>query len=126
MWSNMSIAFVDGTVIVGDGRLIEHATVLVENDRISRIAPNSPKLPGDVVRIPMEGRTLLPGFIDCHVHLCLDGSADPVTSCLRESPTTTDLKGGNFVRQTLLVSATNGRDMGTEHWVACHLCQFEL
>jgi hypothetical protein len=47
----MSIAFVDGTVIVGDGRLIEHATILVEGDRISRVAKNSPKLPRDVHRI---------------------------------------------------------------------------
>jgi hypothetical protein len=26
----MAIAFVDGAVIVGDGRVLEHATVLVE------------------------------------------------------------------------------------------------
>jgi imidazolonepropionase-like amidohydrolase len=119
----MGIAFVDGTVIVGDGRLIEHATVLVENDRISRIARNSPKLPGDVVRIPMEGRTLLPGFIDCHVHLCLDGSADPVTHCMSESVTITGLKAAKFARQTLAAGVTTVRDMGGKEGVDLGLRQ---
>jgi hypothetical protein len=30
----MTIAFVDGPVITSGGRLLEHATVLVENDKI--------------------------------------------------------------------------------------------
>ena len=34
----MTIAFIDGRVIVGDGRLLEHATVLVEDGKILKIA----------------------------------------------------------------------------------------
>ncbi len=34
----MTIAFVDGPVITGDGRILEHATVLVEDDKIVKVA----------------------------------------------------------------------------------------
>jgi hypothetical protein len=34
----MAIAFVDGPVIVGDGRVLEHVTVLVEGEKIVKIA----------------------------------------------------------------------------------------
>ena len=85
----MTIAFVDGTVIVGDGRVLEHATVVVEGERIVKVATGNPGLAADARKIPMDGGVLLPGFIDSHVHLCMDASPDPMTSALSESPTMT-------------------------------------
>jgi imidazolonepropionase-like amidohydrolase len=49
---------------------------------------------------------LRPGFTDCHVHLCLDGSADPVTNCMSESVTITGLKAAKFALQTLAAGVT--------------------
>ncbi len=108
----MAIAFIDGTVVVGDGRVLEHATVVVEGERIVKVAKGNPGLAGDARKIPMDGGVLLPGFIDSHVHLCMDASPDPMTSALSESPTMTVLKAANAARQTLLAGVTSVRDMG--------------
>jgi len=58
----MTIAFVDGPVITGDGRILEHATVLVENDKITKVAEGGVSIPQNAKKIPIDGMTLLPGF----------------------------------------------------------------
>ncbi len=108
----MTIAFIDGRVIVGDGRLLEHATVLVEDGKIVKIAQNSMNIPKDTRKIPLDGRTLLPGFIDCHIHICMDGSPDPVAAGLAEPPAITTLKAAEAARRTLMAGVTTVRDMG--------------
>jgi imidazolonepropionase-like amidohydrolase len=110
----MTIAFIDGRVIVGDGRILEHATVLVEDGKILKIAPNSLTIPKDTRKIPLDGQTLMPGFIDCHIHLCMDGSPDPVTAGLSESPVITTLKAARSARRTLMAGVTTVRDMGSK------------
>jgi imidazolonepropionase-like amidohydrolase len=110
----MATAFVDGRVIVGDGRILERATVLVENDKIVKIAQNSMNIPKDTQKIPLDGQTLLPGFIDAHIHICMDGSPDPVAASLSESPTLTTLKAAHSARRTLMAGVTTVRDMGAK------------
>ena len=110
----MTIAFLDGRVIVGDGRILEHATVLVEDGKILKIAPNSMTIPKDTQKIPVDGQTLLPGFIDCHTHICMDGSPDPMAVCLSESPVITTLKAARSARRTLMAGVTTVRDMGSK------------
>jgi imidazolonepropionase-like amidohydrolase len=108
----MAIAFVDGTVVVGDGRVLEHTTVFVEDERIIKVAEGNIKIAKGARTIPMDGQVLLPVFIDSHVHLCLDASPDPMTSALSESPTITAFKAANSAKQTLLAGVTSVRDMG--------------
>lgn len=110
--NNMAIAFVDGPVITGDGRILENASVLVEDDKIVKVGEGGISIPRDAKKIPINGMTLLPGFIDAHVHICLDGSPDPVTKLMAESQTETTLKAAEAARQTLLGGVTTIRDMG--------------
>jgi imidazolonepropionase-like amidohydrolase len=108
----MAIAFVDGPVIVGNGRILEHATVLVEGEKIVKVAEGNVNIPKDAQKIPMDGQILLPGFIDSHIHIGFDCSPEPMTSALAESQTMTVLKAANFARQTLLAGVTSVKDMG--------------
>jgi imidazolonepropionase-like amidohydrolase len=108
----VATAFVDGPVIVGNGRILEHATVIVEGERIVKVATGNVNIPKGAQKIPMDGQMLFPGFIDSHVHLCMDSSPDPMTSALSESQTMTALKAANFAWQTLLAGITSVRDMG--------------
>ncbi len=108
----MTVAFVDGPVITGDGRILEHATVLVEEEKIVRVAQGGITIPQNAKKIPLDGMTLLPGFIDAHVHVCLDGSPDPVTALLNESQTATTLKAARAAEKTLMAGVTTIRDMG--------------
>jgi imidazolonepropionase-like amidohydrolase len=108
----MTVAFIDGPVITGDGRILEHATILVEGEKIVKVAPGGISLPPTAEKIPLDGMTLLPGFIDAHVHICLDGSPDPITTLSNENQTVTTLKAARAARQTLMAGVTAIRDMG--------------
>ena len=113
----MAIAFVDGPVCVGDGRVLEHATVLVEGDRIVKVAEGKVNIPKDARKIPLAGQMLLPGFIDSHVHICFDCSPDPMASVASESQTMTALKAASSARQTLMAGITTIRDMGGKNGI---------
>jgi imidazolonepropionase-like amidohydrolase len=53
---------------------IERGSVVIEGQLIKEVLPNSPRhLPADALMIKCDGRTLLPGLIDAHVHM---GSID--------------------------------------------------
>lgn len=60
----------DARVFIGDGRVLEQASVLIKDGKIDRIiegpAPDAKSLAAD----PFEctGKTVLPGFIDAHIH----------------------------------------------------------
>ena len=56
----MTIAFVDGSVIVGDGRVLENATVLVEGESIAKVTEGNFSTPKSAQKIPMNGQTLSP------------------------------------------------------------------
>ena len=108
----MTTALVQARVVVGDGRVLEKGTVLVEGDRIIKVSSKNMAAPKNAQRLSLEGCTLLPGFIDAHIHLCMDGSADPVARCIQESAITTTLKAAHFARETLMAGITTVRDMG--------------
>ena len=58
------------TLIDGTGRpAVAGASVLVEGERISRIARGSIDAPGGTHRIDGSGKFLIPGLMDMHIHL---------------------------------------------------------
>lgn len=54
----------DGT----DAPVREATGILVENGRISRVGAASDAVPEGAVRIELDGRTVMPGIVNCHVH----------------------------------------------------------
>ncbi|MEZ4673531.1 MAG: amidohydrolase family protein [Caldilineaceae bacterium] len=73
----MSYTYIhNGTLIDGNGGTpVADAAVLVENDRIRTVGRrNDVAIPGGAVtQIDAQGGTILPGFIDTHVHMMLEG-----------------------------------------------------
>jgi len=62
-----------------DGRTVRsRAGVLVAGGRIQWVGPHrrAPRAARAAHEVEGSGRTLTPGLIDCHVHLCFDGVAD--------------------------------------------------
>lgn len=108
----MRTVFVGGRVFLGDGRVFERGTVLVGGERIIKVAKGKIALPRKAKRIDLDGCTLLPGFIDTHVHLCLDGSPDPMAVVQREPVPLLSLKAADSARRTLMAGVTTVRDMG--------------
>jgi imidazolonepropionase-like amidohydrolase len=57
-------------LIVGDGRVIENAAVLVQNSRIARVGRKGEvPLPPGATRVDLTGKTVMPAIIDPHNHL---------------------------------------------------------
>ncbi len=80
----MAVILRDALIIDGKGDSLFRGFVVVENNRMVEIGKGSgPSKKNGHEVIDLEGRTLLPGMIDCHVHLCIDGSADPMQSLRR-------------------------------------------
>ncbi len=104
-------ALIDGT-----GALpVTDRAVIVEGDRITGVADASRAPAGDVLRL--EGLTLLPGLVNCHVHLCLGAEADPVRPLVDDPPGLTVLKAALRARQTVEAGVTTVRDLGGKDYL---------
>ncbi|MGE5710951.1 MAG: amidohydrolase family protein [Nitrospira sp.] len=110
----MAIAIHNARLIDGNGQAIERATVIVREGRIHAAGPSrTVSIPRGAVRIDGRGHTVLPGLIDCHVHLCLGAEPDVVRAIEQETPTETLLKSSQLARQTLEAGVTTVRDVGS-------------
>lgn len=69
--------FKGGLVFDGRGALLENHGVLLDGRRIARVAPLAEFAGWSGPVADTTGATLLPGLIDCHVHLVYTGSPDP-------------------------------------------------
>ena len=68
--SQESLLFENVTLIDGTGRpAVPNAWVLVEGDRITRVAVREIEAPQGAVRIDGGGKFLIPGLMDMHIHL---------------------------------------------------------
>ena len=63
-------AFEGARLIVGDGRVIENATLVVEGTRIAQVGQTADvRVPAGATRVDLAGKTVMPMMIDTHVHL---------------------------------------------------------
>jgi imidazolonepropionase-like amidohydrolase len=60
--------FEGGRVIVGDGKVIENASVVVDGTRITMVGPGSIKAAPGATRVSLAGKTLMPAIVDTHIH----------------------------------------------------------
>jgi imidazolonepropionase-like amidohydrolase len=58
-------AYEGARLIVGDGRVVENGTLVVDGGRITQAA----SAPAGAKRVDLKGKTVMPMIIDCHVHL---------------------------------------------------------
>jgi imidazolonepropionase-like amidohydrolase len=63
-------AFEGARLIVGDGRTIDNATLLVDGARIAQAgAAADVRVPAGAARVNLAGKTVMPMIVDTHVHL---------------------------------------------------------
>ena len=63
-------AFEGARLIVGDGSVIENATVVVEGAKITQAGRTADvRVPAGAKRVDLAGKTVMPMIIDTHVHL---------------------------------------------------------
>ncbi len=106
-----------GTLIDGSGGApVKNAVVLVQGERITA-AGAGVAIPAGATVIDLTGFTLLPGFIDAHVHLAgrTIGDGDWQHSLLTNSPAQLALIGAAHAQQTLEAGFTTVRVVGSAH-----------
>jgi imidazolonepropionase-like amidohydrolase len=96
--------------------------VVVEGDRIAWLGPSAQAPAFDPASvIDGAGRSLLPGMINCHVHLCNDGAADLFGQVVNDSVPIATIRSVLNARLTLLAGITTVRDCGAASQIAIEI-----
>ncbi|HEY3211401.1 MAG TPA: amidohydrolase family protein [Actinomycetota bacterium] len=110
-------------VTLFDGRAVKRSQgVLVSHGRIAWAGPHARAPRETRAATPVEGggRTLTPGLIDCHVHLCFDGSPDFVAEA-QVTEAFAAVKCVANARRQLEAGVTTVRDLGGLGVVVCEV-----
>src|SRR6266446_1097224 len=111
-----TLVLVGASLIDGTGaEPVRGRAVVVEGDRITQVVDDARAPRGR--RIDLSGCTLLPGLINCHVHLCLGAEADPVRALKDEPAPLTALKALRRAQETVEAGVTTVRDLGGREYV---------
>lgn len=94
---------------VESGHMLQNPVVLVEGEKIVDINPAT--IPADATTINLPGMTLLPGFMDAHVHLTISDAQFRKT-LLTENTASAALRAAHSARETLMGGFTTVRDLG--------------
>ncbi len=109
----MITAYVNGQVIDGLGKAYQ-GYVIVDGDKIAEVGEGSPPSLGEsVARKDLASKSILPGFIDCHVHLRSDGPADPREQQAGDTDGIALLRSARNARRSLECGVTTVRDCGS-------------
>lgn len=105
--------FGDALLDPATGEVVHEAVVIIENDRVVASGARSKfQVPSDADRIDAEGLWLLPGLIDCHVHLCTTGTSFDLGERLGRPPSLTILQAVEACAKDLEAGFTSVRDAG--------------
>ena len=97
---------------VRERKINERIDIIVKDGIIKEIGKNIEDMKyRDAERLDLSGKYLLPGLINSHVHLFLDGSVNVMAS-LQEDAGVKLLKAANFAYDFLKSGVTTVRDLG--------------
>lgn len=99
---------------------LENAAIVVDGSDIVEVSKVS-ELPQDLHIIDLGESTLLPGLIDCHVHLPFDGSPDPVAVFMSLSTPQATLRALKHATKALEMGITTVRDVSTPYGISIAL-----
>lgn len=98
---------------VRSGRIVSPAVIVVNNGLIQAVNPASPPSNADI--IDLGNVTLLPGFIDMHVHVLVRDATSYRPDVLGENGANAVLRSTTSARKMLLAGFTTVRDMAQLH-----------
>ncbi len=107
-------------MVIHAGRLIdgtgaaprEKVSILIRDDRITAVQPGY-QTPAGAEVVDLSNETVLPGLIDCHVHIMAAWhGGDPIRLAVTTTPYDQLIDGVNDARATLLAGFTSIRDVG--------------
>ncbi|MEH6454290.1 MAG: amidohydrolase family protein, partial [Psychromonas sp.] len=110
--SAQQVLFTDVNIFNGiDNKLYKEHNVLVDGNTIVKISTDTIETEEDAILIDADGRTLMPGLIDSHVHLHLNNN-DGITGLERAPWQEIGAKAALNANEMLMEGFTTVRDMG--------------
>ncbi|MBS0662618.1 MAG: amidohydrolase family protein [Verrucomicrobia bacterium] len=103
-----------GVLLDGIDPVARHqVTIVVHDDRITAVLDGYQRPPGAEV-IDLTRQTVMPGFIDCHIHISsrLPGRTNELEARLTHTDIDRAFDGAVFARALLQQGFTGGRDVG--------------
>ena len=91
---------------------LTQVTVVIEGNTIQRIDKGYPSPPAGAAVIDLKDKTVLPGLIDCHVHLEWQQSRSSYTEKYTLNDADIALRAALFAQRTLQAGFTTVRDLG--------------
>jgi imidazolonepropionase-like amidohydrolase len=111
MTTAVTAVFADALLDPATGNTVKDAVVVIEDGHVTKSgARDGTRPPRDANRIDAEGLTLLPGLIDCHVHLTSLGEGLDFARELTTPPTLELMRAVRAARRTLDAGFTSVRD----------------
>lgn len=86
--------------------------VLIEDKRIIEISEVDSKNYDDVKSIDLEGKFLMPGLVNCHVHLAWDGITDLRVASEKDGEGLAAFKSAKHMRESIEAGILTIRDLG--------------
>ena len=116
----MKTVITGGTLIDGTGSgPVENSVVAFEGGVITAAGPAGEyRIPEDADVIDAAGRTVIPGLIDCHIHMDLHGYADTYDENLVEERVRV-IRTVREMEQTLGMGITTVRNLGSVNQIDC-------
>lgn len=97
-------------------------SLLCAEGRIRWIGPGEPPgIPPGTIRLEGAGRYLIPGLIDCHVHLTSSGDPGELAASRAEPLALRALRARDYALQTVRAGITTVRDLGAADHLNIHL-----
>ena len=107
-----------GTLVDGTGSAPRRGVqIYVEDGRIVDVGPSG-DVPSDAHVLDFSDASVVPGLIDCHVHLAFSAGVDPLADLLEEDDAALLLHAVANARTALAAGITTVRDLGDRGGVA--------
>ncbi len=110
---NMKTCIKNVRIIDGKGGVIERGYIVFEEQKIIKVSEGNSQTDSDFT-IDGTGMTVLPGMIDCHVHLGLDCSPDPFAQAIKDTEASIAFKVCQQGQQFIESGVTTVRSLGTK------------
>tara|TARA_R110001632_G_scaffold24795_9_gene68769 strand:- start:2625 stop:3902 length:1278 start_codon:yes stop_codon:yes gene_type:complete len=95
-----------------NGKVLTEKTIYVDNSTITKVVDGYASAKGDEVVIDLKNKTVLPGFIDMHIHIEGETSPRRYIEPFTKNEADVAYKAQEIGQRTLMAGFTTVRDMG--------------
>lgn len=114
----MKLIIKNATLWDGTGRdPEEHMTIVMEGGKFISVSSDDYKAEKEDTIINAAGKFVMPGLIDCHVHVCSTGDPKDLNSNQNAPDAYMALVGADMIKRDLEAGFTTVRNMGTKNYM---------